>query len=82
MVFAGVITGFGIEETTMIGNGGDDEGRGRFSGFEFAAARKRVRADRKSSLKVQLCHAMDQIIFDVKQAIDECTRDRGSTARR
>jgi hypothetical protein len=32
-------------------------------------------------LKVQLCHAMDQIIFDVKQAIDECTRDHGSTTR-
>lgn len=80
MVFAGVITGVGIEETTMIGNGGDDERRGRFSDFEFAA-RKRVRTDRKSSLKVQLCHAMDQIIFDVKQVIDECTRDRGSTTR-
>ncbi|HAR96777.1 MAG TPA: hypothetical protein DCR97_12575 [Deltaproteobacteria bacterium] len=65
----------------MAGKGGDDESRGRFSGFEFAASRKRVRADRKSSLKVQLCHAMDEIIYDVKQAIDECTRDGGSAAR-
>lgn len=73
------MTDLGVEETTMIGNGGDDESRGRFSGFEFAAARKRARADRKSSLKVQLWHAMDQIIFDVKQAIDECTRDGGGS---
>lgn len=48
----------------------DNEGKGRFSSLEFIAARKRIRANKKSALKVQLCHAMDQMVFDVKQAIE------------
>jgi hypothetical protein len=55
----------------MIGNvRGEDKGKGELPGLKFIAARKRVRGDRRSKLKVQLCHAMDQIVADVRVALE------------
>lgn len=41
-----------------------------FSGLGFLSRRRKGRGDKKNVLKVQLCHAMDQITIDVEQAIE------------
>lgn len=47
-----------------------EDTRGTFSGLGFISHYKKGRGDRKNIFKVQLCHAMDQIIIDVEQAIE------------
>lgn len=56
----------------------DKEGRGikgEFSGLEFIGRQRKMRGDKKRALNVQLCHAMDQIIIDVKQVLEVNARD-------
>jgi hypothetical protein len=49
-------------------------------GLGFISRRKKLRPDRKHALKIQLCHAMDQIAIDVRQAIEIFGRSGGSEA--
>lgn len=47
-----------------------EDTRGNLSGLGFLSRRRKGRGDKKNVLKVQLCHAMDQITIDVELAIE------------
>lgn len=49
--------------------------KGAFSDLGLSGYHRKGRRDRKHAMKVQLCHAMDQIAIDVKQAIEQYAQD-------
>jgi hypothetical protein len=61
----------GIEEMAMATKDRDSEDvGGNLSRLGFLSRRRKGRGDKKNVLKVQLCHAMDQITIDVEQVIE------------